>query len=269
MTLTAVVTYFATTRLSSPVERDLMSEFKATPAPVTSTPDNQGSTTEIESVDVLLVGLKQRLEAQPGDVEGWVLLSKSYYHLGRWEEAEAAFEKARALGYTGSWQPLPRIDTFSQGDLSSQNYNSSINFRDSKVNDGPDQVDNQSGEAGNQIGPKVTSDLKLKVSLNPALQNTLPPDSPVFIFVRAAENTGPPLAVIRKKVSELPFDVAINDSHAMIPSRTISSAQNVIVGVRISISGNPERQPGDYEQLSQSIPSDSNRTIELVINEKI
>ncbi|MCP4767242.1 MAG: hypothetical protein GY875_13320 [Gammaproteobacteria bacterium] len=245
-----------------------MSEFKATP-PVTSTPGNPESATVIESVDVLLVGLKQRLEAQSGDVDGWVLLSKSYYHLDRWEEAEAAFEKARALGYTGSWQPLPRIDSFNQGDLSSQNYNSAIKFRDYKINDGPDQVDNQPVEAGNQIGPKVTSDLKLKVSLNPALHNTLSPESPVFIFVRAVENAGPPLAVIRKKVSELPFEVAINDSHAMIPSRTISSARNVIVGARISISGNPERQPGDYEQLSQSIPSDSNRTIELVINEKI
>ncbi|MCP4335509.1 MAG: hypothetical protein GY785_22900 [Gammaproteobacteria bacterium] len=268
MALTAVVTYFATTRLSNPVERDLMQEFKAAPA-ASATPAKQDSATDIESVDVLLVGLKQRLEAQPGDVDGWILLSKSYYHLDRWEEAEATFEKARALGYTGSWQPLPRIDSFSQGNLSSQNYNSSISFRDYKINDGPDQVDSQSVEAGNQIGSKVTSDLKLKVSLNPVLQNKLSPESPVFIFVRAVENPGPPLAVIRKEVNELPFEVAINDSHAMIPSRTISSARNVIVGVRISISGNPERQTGDYEQLSQSIPSNSNKTIELVINEQI
>jgi len=68
-----------------------------------------------------LVGLKQRLEKQQDDVDGWVLLSKSYYHLNRWQQANEAFERARALGYTGSWQPLPRIDSFSQGGLSSQN----------------------------------------------------------------------------------------------------------------------------------------------------
>jgi len=126
MALTALVTYFATTRLSNPVERDLMQEFKATPS-VTATPARQDSATDLESVDVLLVSLKQRLEAQPDDVDGWVLLSKSYYHLNRLGEAEAAFEKAKALGYTGSWQPLPRIDSFSQ------NSSSAINFRDYKI----------------------------------------------------------------------------------------------------------------------------------------
>jgi cytochrome c-type biogenesis protein CcmH len=251
MTLTAVVTYFATTRLSDPVERDLMSEFKATP-PVTSTPANQDSAANLGSVDVLLVGLKQRLEAQPDDVDGWVLLSKSYYHLNRPEEAEAAFEKAKALGYTGSWQPLPRIDSFSQ------NSSSSINLRDYKIKSGNGQAD-----------ANASANLKLKVSLNPALQKELSPDAAVFVFVRATENPGPPLAVVRRTVGELPFEIALNDSHAMIPGKTISSARNVIAGARISVSGNPARQPGDYEQLSDSIPANFSKTLELVINNKI
>jgi cytochrome c-type biogenesis protein CcmH len=228
-----------------------MSEFKATPS-ATPTPGKQDSATDLESVDVLLVGLKQRLEAQPEDVDGWVLLSKSYYHLNRWEEAEAAFEKARALGYTGNWQPLPRIDSFSQ------NSSSSINLRDYKSN-----------EDNNQTGATTSAGLKLRVSLNPALQKGLSPDAAVFVFVRAVENPGPPLAVVRKTVGELPFEVALNDSHAMIPGRIISGANNVIAGARISVSGNPARQPGDYEQLSDSIPADFSKTLELVINDKI
>ena len=104
---------------------------------------------------------------------------------------------------------------------------------------------------------------------NPALQKELSPDAAVFVFVRAVENPGPPLAVVRKTVGELPFEIALNDSHAMIPSRTISGARNVIAGVRISVSGNPARQPGDYEQLSDSIPADFSETLELVINDKI
>jgi cytochrome c-type biogenesis protein CcmH len=111
--------------------------------------------------------------------------------------------------------------------------------------------------------------LKLKVSLNPALETEISTASSVFIFVRAAANPGPPLAVVRKKVGELPFEIALNDSHAMIPGRTISSADNIIVGARISVSGNPERQSGDYEKLSGSIPANFSETIELVINDKI
>jgi cytochrome c-type biogenesis protein CcmH len=74
---------------------------------------------------------------------------------------------------------------------------------------------------------------------------------------------------MRKTVSELPFEIALNDSHAMMPGRTISSAGNVIVGARISVSGNPERQPGNYEQLSRSIPSNSREALNLVISDKI
>jgi cytochrome c-type biogenesis protein CcmH len=107
------------------------------------------------------------------------------------------------------------------------------------------------------------------VSLNPVLQREISAAAPVFVFVRAAENPGPPLAVVRKKADELPFEIALNDSHAMIPGRTISSAENIIVGVRISVSGNPERQPGDYEQLSNTMPANFSETIELVINDRI
>jgi tetratricopeptide (TPR) repeat protein len=251
MALTALVTYFATTRLSNPLERDLMQEFKATPS-ATSTPNQQDSATDLESVDVLLVSLKQRLEAQPDDVDGWVLLSKSYYHLNRREEAEAAFEKAKALGYRGSWQPLPRIDSFSQ------NSSSAINFKDYKTNQDSAQTATQAVEG-----------LQLKILLNSTLRKELPPDAAVFVFVRAAENPGPPLAVVRTKVDELPFEIVLNDSHAMIPGKNISSVSNVIVGTRISMSGNPGRQPGDYEQLSDPIPSNFNKTVELVIADKI
>jgi len=260
LTLTSLVTYFATTQLSSSVERDLMSEFMATP-PVTETAitSRQDADTGVAPVDELMVGLKQRLESQPNDVDGWVLLSKSYYHLKHWKEADEAFEKAKALGYRGDWQPLPRIDSFSQ------NSSSSINLKDYGIDEDGEQ---STGRTGVAVGRTVAS-LRLKVSLNPALQKELAPDSAVFVFVRAVENPGPPLAVVRTTVGELPFEIALNDSHAMMPNKTISSASNVIVGARISMSGNPGRQSGDYEQLSDPIPADFNKTIEIVITTQI
>lgn len=262
LALVAAVMYFAATQFSTEVEQtDPMSEFKASPS-APPAPSSQGSTAEVAPVDVMLVGLRQRLEKQPDDVDGWVLLSKSYYHLERWQEAEEAFEKAKAMGYVGRWQPLPRIDSFSQDSSSTQNFTSAIEFRDYKSNEDGHQTEPQSDSNG-------SGGLKLKVSLNPALETEISTASSVFIFVRAAANPGPPLAVVRKKVGELPFEIALNDSHAMIPGRTISSADNIIVGARISVSGNPERQSGDYEKLSGSIPANFSETIELVINDKI
>lgn len=60
------------------------------------------------SIDQLLVGLRQRLEKEPNDVGGWVLLAKSYHHLDRWHEAEKAAAKARALGFKGDIFPGER-----------------------------------------------------------------------------------------------------------------------------------------------------------------
>jgi cytochrome c-type biogenesis protein CcmH len=253
LTLAALGTYFVIDQSSNPVEQDLMREFMASPSvSAAATTDKQNSTSGVAPVDELLLGLKQRLESEPNDVDGWVLLSKSYYHLDRKPEANAAFEKAKALGYRGSWQPLPRIDSFSE------NSSSAINLRDYKIDQDSAQVTRQ-----------TVAGLQLNISLTLALQKELSPDAAVFVFVRAADNPGPPLAVVRTTVGELPFEVTLNDSHAMIPSRTISSASTVIVGARISVSGNPERQPGDYEQLSDSIPSNTNQTVELVITNKI
>lgn len=52
-------------------------------------------------IEQLLEGLRARLEKQPDDVKGWVLLAKSYNHLGRTQKAEHAAAQARALGFKG------------------------------------------------------------------------------------------------------------------------------------------------------------------------
>ena len=54
------------------------------------------------SVNELLSGLEMRLQNDPGDGKGWLLLAKSYDHLGRGHDAVAAYEKATQLGLTDS-----------------------------------------------------------------------------------------------------------------------------------------------------------------------
>ena len=52
----------------------------------------------IDSVGNLLKGLEQRLEREPEDAGGWLLLAKSYRHLDRIDDARVAYAKAVALG---------------------------------------------------------------------------------------------------------------------------------------------------------------------------
>jgi cytochrome c-type biogenesis protein CcmH len=88
---------------------------------------------------------------------------------------------------------------------------------------------------------RITGD----VSLAPELAARARPDQTVFIFARAVDGPRMPLAVMRTTVRELPRAFVLDDSMAMAPGMTISSAKNVVVEARISQSGNAQPGPGD------------------------
>lgn len=83
------------------------------------------------------------------------------------------------------------------------------------------------------------------VTLSPALVGKASPTDTVFIFARAAQGPRMPLAVFRAQVKDLPINYKLDDSMAMAPNARISGAAQVIVGARISKSGNAIPQPGD------------------------
>ena len=89
-----------------------------------------------------------------------------------------------------------------------------------------------------------------RVTLGAALKGKVSPDDTVFIFARAPTGSRMPLAILRKKVSELPLDFKLDDSLAMSPAAKLSGAAEVVVGARVSKSGNAMPQPGDWQALS-------------------
>ncbi len=98
----------------------------------------------------------------------------------------------------------------------------------------------------------VTSGAKVSgtVKLAPALAKQAGPDDTVFIFARPAEGSRMPLAIMRRQVKDLPLQFTLDDSMAMSPSTALSSAKKVIIGARISKSGNAMPQAGDLQGLS-------------------
>jgi cytochrome c-type biogenesis protein CcmH len=90
------------------------------------------------------------------------------------------------------------------------------------------------------------------VTLSAALAKQAQPDDTVFVFARAVEGSRMPLAILRKQVKDLPISFNLNDSMAMSPASALSSQSQVIVGARVSKSGNAMPQPGDLQ--GQSAP---------------
>jgi cytochrome c-type biogenesis protein CcmH len=96
------------------------------------------------------------------------------------------------------------------------------------------------------------------VTLAPALKDRAQPDDAVFVFARSADAGGsgpkPPLAVLRARVRDLPLPFTLDDRLAMVPGAGVSSARQVIVGARVSKSGQPAPAAGDLEGLSAAVP---------------
>lgn len=54
--------------------------------------------TEVPPIDQLTERLAQRLKNAPDDADGWLLLARSYHHLGRGTDAQSAYAQAQARG---------------------------------------------------------------------------------------------------------------------------------------------------------------------------
>lgn len=91
------------------------------------------------------------------------------------------------------------------------------------------------------------------IDIPPAVKARFAADDTVFIFARAADGPAVPLAVLRKRVADLPVKFVLDDSMAMAPGMNLSKFGTVIVGARVSKSGKPVRQPGDFEGFSKTI----------------
>jgi cytochrome c-type biogenesis protein CcmH len=102
------------------------------------------------------------------------------------------------------------------------------------------------------------------VTLAPALAAKARPDDTVFIFARAAEGPRMPLAILRKQVKDLPLTFKLDDSMAMSPTAKLSSTPRVVVGARISTSGQATPQPGDLQGFSAPVaPGAAGLAIEI------
>ena len=59
--------------------------------------DGQGHAVTMEQIETMVTELAARMEINPNDAEGWVMLGRSYAALSRFAESAAAFERAVAL----------------------------------------------------------------------------------------------------------------------------------------------------------------------------
>jgi cytochrome c-type biogenesis protein CcmH len=258
-----------------------------------------------EQVEKMVSDLAARLEKEPDNLEGWVVLARSYYALKRFDAAAKAFERvvklapdepdlladyadalATAGGGTLGGKPLALVKRALEIDpthwkalalagteaFNRKDYGTAVAFWEKLRATAPagspiaESIDASIAEArqlgGLEPGAKPAAPAAAaapaarvagKVSISPDLLGKAAPTDTVFVFARAAEGPRMPLAIVRKQVKDLPFDFALDDSMAMAPNMKLSSFPAVVVGARISKSGNATPQSGDLEGLSKPV----------------
>jgi cytochrome c-type biogenesis protein CcmH len=139
-------------------------------------------------------------------------------------------------------------------------------------------------EASRRLGNEVSADpgasLKLSKSgetsqalitgrlrLDERIRDLVLPTESVFIFVRAVDGPPMPIAALKVEVKDLPLEFSIGDNESLQQSRKLSEFTSVLVGARVSKSGNAIEATGDLvgEVKRTSLGS----KVDLVIDRRV
>ena len=93
-----------------------------------------------------------------------------------------------------------------------------------------------------------------RVVIADALKSRVKPDDTVLIFARLLDGPRMPVAVLKRKASELPLDFQLDESSAMNPGLRLSPSMQVVVGARVSSSGQAMPQAGDLQGFADPVP---------------
>jgi len=125
------------------------------------------------------------------------------------------------------------------------------------------------GTAPAAAAPTAGVQISGTVSIDAALAARVAPGSTLFIYAKAVDSPGPPLAVLRAAVSGWPVRFTLDDSMAMVPSRRLSQFDKVIIEARISRSGQAAPNSGDLFTTSAVLTPHDGKPLVLVINREI
>jgi cytochrome c-type biogenesis protein CcmH len=246
-----------------------------------------------QQVEAMVARLAAKLRENPDDTDGWKLLGRSYAAMGRWAESSAAyaraatrapkdpqlladFAEALAMSRGESMVGEPEKLAVRALELDPKNLKA-LALAGTAAFERKDferaartwqrmlALVPQGGEDARAIQANVDEALAMKgrkplrgeVRLAAKLKASASPDDVVFVFARAAEGSPMPLAILKKRVRDLPLAFALDDTMAMAPAGKLSMFPRVVVTARVSKSGQAAPQPGDLQGASGAVANDA------------
>ena len=185
----------------------------------------------------------EALQADPEEVTSLGLLGIAGYEAGRYADAVRYWERLVAA--------LPAEDPSREA-----------------IQSGIARAREQLGDAVPAVAATpapAAASLKVRVELDAALKDKVQPGDAVFVFARALSGPPMPLAVKRLTVADLPAEVSLSDSDAMMPQLKLSKFPQVQLVARVSRAGNATA--GEWIGRSASVSSQSTEQQSVRISE--
>lgn len=108
--------------------------------------------------------------------------------------------------------------------------------------------------------------IDVTVRLADSLAGRVDADDVLFVFARAEQGPPAPLAIQRLAAAAIPVALRLDETMGMIAGMSLAQFPKVVVGARISKSGNAAPQPGDLEGLSAALDWRAAGRVEIVID---
>lgn len=113
------------------------------------------------------------------------------------------------------------------------------------------------------------TEIKVLVDLSAQAKADAQPQDKVFVLARAVAGPAVPLAAQKLTVADLPKVVTLSDTQAMMPGMNLSAHEQLVVVARISKSGQPMAQSGDWQTEKSPVSNKESELVKLVISERI
>ncbi|MBL8289466.1 MAG: tetratricopeptide repeat protein [Rubrivivax sp.] len=213
--------------------------------------------------------LDKALKLDPRHIKALVLVGTLEFQRGNFAGAQKRWEEAVAIGPAGDGLVELAREGASQAQARQQGAGGArpgtASNAPAAAQPRPQAPSTSGGAPAGGAAAAAGGGIRGTVRLAASLKAQAAPGDTVFIFARAAGGGGMPLAILQKRVSDLPATFTLDDSQAMSPAARLSAAQQVVVTARISKSGQATPQPGDLEGVSAPVAPGSAAAGDLVV----
>ena len=110
--------------------------------------------------------------------------------------------------------------------------------------------------------------VSVRVSLAEEALAVIEQDPVVFIIARDPAQPSPPIAVVRRVLSDLPAQIDFTDGDSMMQGRSLSMFEEFELTARVAVSGQRTQQSGDWFGSVLVKPAES-ASVELSISEQV